>query len=159
MNITVANYQDQTRGMDFNKFPTTIQKGHDFMQRAGSMYSKSDGIKKTIDLYISQLNALQAKEHVESHVSVVTIPKHEAPKAQAKSKSFVHKARGKKLIRAKAKKRATFKPKARGKKPVKAATAATAKKVGARSTKKPVTRKRTVKKKVISAPKTVKKAV
>lgn len=81
MKITVSNYTDQTKGLDFTQFPETIQKGHDFMQRAGGMYAKSDGIKKTIDLYINKLNELQAKKHMDTQVQVVKPTQSEVSKS------------------------------------------------------------------------------
>jgi len=91
--------------MDFAQFPEALQKGHDFVGKASSMYGKSDGIKKTIDLYLDKLNALQA------------------PKAEPNNEI---KARVKR--NAKAVKRKGFKARSRGKKVVKATSTETTKK-------------------------------
>ena len=99
MNITVSNYQNQTRGLDFSQFPEAIQKGHAFLEKGGvNLYSKSESIKKTVDLYLEKLNTLAIQD----------------------KKAEVRKV--------KAQKRSSFKAKSRGSNPMLKTSASTTKK-------------------------------
>ena len=83
MNITVSNYLDQTRGMDFTAFPEPLQKGHSIIERGGlRMYDKSDGIKRTIDLYLVELNKKLAVQ------STPKPPEEKKPAPAAKPKNM-----------------------------------------------------------------------
>ncbi|MCK5280887.1 MAG: hypothetical protein KAK04_20175, partial [Cyclobacteriaceae bacterium] len=134
MNITVSNYPDQTRGLDFSQFPEAIQKGHAFLEKGGiNLYSKSDSIKKTVDLYLEKLNTLAIQDK----------------KAETR--------------KAKVQKRSSYKAKSRVKRLVKKISASTTKKASTGSKKaqssklkaerKSASRKRPVKKKVSAATK------
>ena len=60
--ITINNYTDQTKSVQFHTLPEALQKGNQFFVKATdngnnlSSYSGSEGIKKAIDLYLSKLN-------------------------------------------------------------------------------------------------------
>jgi len=60
--ITIDNYFNKEKELDFLSFPEALRKGHGFVSKAtahGSSwvsYHTSDAIKKTIDIYLSKLN-------------------------------------------------------------------------------------------------------
>lgn len=60
--ITIDNYFNKEKELDFSSFPEALRKGHGFVSKAtahGSSwvsYHSSDAIKKTIDIYLSKLN-------------------------------------------------------------------------------------------------------
>ncbi len=59
--ISIANYQDKTKHLDFSTLPEVIRKGHDFIKRVTDNgahwdnYHNSETIKKTIDTYFEKL--------------------------------------------------------------------------------------------------------
>ncbi|MCS3797153.1 hypothetical protein [Niastella sp. OAS944] len=61
--FTIENYFDGIRHIDFSKYPEAIQKGHEFVLKITSNganwdnYHASNAIKKTVDIYLSKLNA------------------------------------------------------------------------------------------------------
>jgi hypothetical protein len=56
--ITASNYLAQSANLPIAELPEVLRKGHDMAASAISkgFYEKSDGIKKTIDLYLEKLN-------------------------------------------------------------------------------------------------------
>lgn len=60
--ITTHNYYNSIASIDFATLPTALQKGNEFVDKATSngkswdVYTASDAIKKTIDLYLEKLN-------------------------------------------------------------------------------------------------------
>lgn len=59
--ITFSNYDTEITKIPISKAPEAIQNGHAFYGKAKELYSKSDAIKKTIDLYITKLNEYAGK--------------------------------------------------------------------------------------------------
>ena len=60
--ITFSNYDTEITKIPISKAPEAIQNGHAFYGKAKELYSKSDAIKKTIDLYITKLNEYAASQ-------------------------------------------------------------------------------------------------
>jgi len=60
--ITTNNYSETTNKINFNTLPEALRKGHEFVLKASSngtdwnAYNSSDGIKKTVDLFLVKLN-------------------------------------------------------------------------------------------------------
>ena len=60
--ITTHNYFEKIQSINFNQAPTALQKGNEFIIKATSngkswdVYTSSDAIKNTIDLYLQKLN-------------------------------------------------------------------------------------------------------
>lgn len=60
--ITTNNYIATTSKINFSTLPETLRKGHEFVLKASSngadwnAYQNSDGIKKTVDLFLVKLN-------------------------------------------------------------------------------------------------------
>lgn len=96
--ITIANYHDSIKKIDFSKLPEAIRKGHDFVKKItnnGSnwdTYHSSDAIKKTVDIYFEKLASFISKDkqrtkapiHKETSKQVTTAAKkvHKDPKAK-----------------------------------------------------------------------------
>lgn len=62
--ITTNNYFESISKINFNTLPEALRKGHEFVLKASSngtdwnAYQSSDGIKKTVDLFLVKLNEL-----------------------------------------------------------------------------------------------------
>lgn len=90
--FTIENYFDNIRHLDLSQYPEAIQKGHEFVLKItnnGSNwdnYHASNAIKKTVDIYLSKLNAFvnvnnNGKQEKKKKVanSKKQIPKEEKP--------------------------------------------------------------------------------
>lgn len=62
MKITVSNYTEQVKQVDFKKLPEKFQKGHAYFQKNEDLYKDSDTIKNVIDTYLKSLNEYLAKQ-------------------------------------------------------------------------------------------------
>ncbi|MBO9565532.1 MAG: ATP-binding protein [Niastella sp.] len=69
--LTVQNYFDKIKGIDFNALPDTLQKGHAFViDMTGNTnnwqdYYESDSIKETVDIYLAALEKHIGKERMD----------------------------------------------------------------------------------------------
>lgn len=60
--ITIDNYFNKVKTLDFSSFPDALKKGHEFVTKATSngsswmSYHSSEPIKKTVDMYLGKLN-------------------------------------------------------------------------------------------------------
>ena len=54
--ITLQNYTEKTKGIDFSKQAEVIQKGHKFFSEYSDLYNDDDDIKKAIDNHLQRLN-------------------------------------------------------------------------------------------------------
>ncbi len=61
--ITIANYHDKIKQLDFSTLPEVIRKGHDFVKKitnngsSWDTYHSSETIKKTVDVYFEKLSS------------------------------------------------------------------------------------------------------
>jgi hypothetical protein len=74
--ITTHNYYNSIASIDFAALPTALQKGNEFVEKATSkgkswdVYTASDAIKKTIDLYLEKLNEFVNNTKAATHKQV-----------------------------------------------------------------------------------------
>ncbi len=54
--ITVKNYKEKAKDIDFSKLPEALQKSHKNFDIMINHYNTNDSIKKVIDLYLEKLN-------------------------------------------------------------------------------------------------------
>lgn len=76
--ITVENYLEKTKNIDFSNLPSPIQKTHDIYEKMVKYYDRKPQIKKTLDLHIEKLNQTLQKKIVKTE-----------PKKQIKTKPQV----------------------------------------------------------------------
>lgn len=60
MKITLKNYAEATKKIDFKKLPEALRDGNKYIQEYGDLYSDDKDIKETIDLFLKQLNSAVA---------------------------------------------------------------------------------------------------
>ncbi len=99
--ITTHNYYNSIESIDFAALPTALQKGHEFVDKATSngkswdVYTASDTVKKTIDLYLQKLNEYNSNTKVATHKQVRKNKEQEDSKAiikeAMKRQGIVHK--------------------------------------------------------------------
>lgn len=92
--ITIENYKDTVKGINFSQLPVTFWKGHDFVQKSSENYSNWDAyhsnetIKRVMDAYFSKLD-----EHLQKHpIKVKTNPvpvEHSEPEKKVETKITV----------------------------------------------------------------------
>ena len=75
--ITLQNYIEKTKGIDFSKQPEALKKGHDFMLQYSDMYGEDSDIDKAIDNHLEKINQL---DFFKQHVIVAKMPKAEEKK-------------------------------------------------------------------------------
>lgn len=59
--ISVANYKESIKRVNFSQLPKVYQEGHEFFMEASEWYDQDMMVKESIDLYIQKLN-----QHLES---------------------------------------------------------------------------------------------
>jgi hypothetical protein len=80
--ITIDNYSEKIKGVDFSSLPDVLQKGHDYAKKvtlsftSRTAYDTSPGIKKVLDMYFSKLEEFVSK----AKKTVAPIRKEQAPK-------------------------------------------------------------------------------
>lgn len=70
--ITLNNYSEQTKDIDFSKQSDVLQKGHKFFLEYSDLYNDDDDIKRAIDNHLQRLNDA---DFLKKHVIVAKLPK------------------------------------------------------------------------------------
>ena len=92
--ITINNYREKVKTLDFSKQPAAIQEGHANFDMLKEFYNDDDDIKETLDLYLSQVEKIISKKSIPS-------PEKKAPaKTKAKKVVKIAKAETKKAVKA-----------------------------------------------------------
>ncbi|MBI3518214.1 MAG: hypothetical protein HY062_02495 [Bacteroidetes bacterium] len=92
--ITIENYKDTVKGINFSQLPVTFWKGHDFVQKSSENYSnwdayhKNETIKRVMDAYFAKLD-----EHLQKHPikgkTTIALVEHSEPERKAETKTPV----------------------------------------------------------------------
>jgi hypothetical protein len=88
--FTIENYFDDIRHINLSKYPEAVQKGHEFVLKITNNganwdnYHASSAIKKTVDIYLSKLNAFVNANNTgkQEKKKKVTTPKKHIPKEE-----------------------------------------------------------------------------
>jgi hypothetical protein len=76
--ITINNYQDTVKNLDYSTLPATYWKTHTFIEKASenytnwNAYNANEGIKKLMDAYFVKLDEYLQKQDVKPNVKVNT---------------------------------------------------------------------------------------
>lgn len=87
--ITINNYKETVKDLDYSTLPATYWKTHQFIEKASenytnwNAYNSNDGIKKLMDAYFEKLDAFlvknQSKNNDTNNIHVVKIANTETP--------------------------------------------------------------------------------
>ncbi|MBI3519196.1 MAG: hypothetical protein HY062_07540 [Bacteroidetes bacterium] len=87
--ITINNYKETVKDLDYSTLPATYWKTHQFIEKASenytnwNAYNSNEGIKKLMDAYFEKLDAFLAKNQSKSNetnnIHVVKIPNTQTP--------------------------------------------------------------------------------
>lgn len=100
--INRINYFETIKDINFASLPEALQKGHDLVLKAtknGSdwtMYSTSDTIKKTVDLYLEKLSSAVSDTTKKSRSASKSIANYKAKRSKLKKKVAIAKPKAKK---------------------------------------------------------------
>lgn len=92
--ITIENYKDTVKGMNFSQLPATFQKGHEFVLKSTENYSNWDAyhnneiIKRVIDAYLSKLAEHLQNNPVKNKLPIAPVI-HSEPEKRTETKSPV----------------------------------------------------------------------
>ena len=101
--ITIDNYKDTVKDLDYSKLPATFWKTHQFIEKSTDHYSnwnsynKSESIKRTIDSYFTKLDEflkkhpIKPKYDINKNIHIVSIDKSYLPNTEPVKPKESHK--------------------------------------------------------------------